>query len=257
MTTDVSATASVIARLRAEEDARPPGERLFADPFARLFTGGDDVAAIETRYRRVPFFREQVVIRTRFIDDALVAALGRGMRQLVLLGAGFDSRALRIADIAAAGAPVFEVDFADQLARKRHILTEAGCAPAPWNRYVPCDLAAPGCEAHLPAALAEAGFDRGRAAFVVWEGVITYLSDTDVDRTFRLVATQLARGSEIVFNYLRTRLDPATLPGRLAALGYGATRTWALIDLHRRYYGTPPPATPGGADEFYVSLATV
>lgn len=255
---DVTATAAVIAQVRAEENRKPASERLFSDPFAHLFAGDDTASAIGARYRQVPFFREQVLVRTRFIDEAIRAALARGVDQVLLLGAGFDCRALRIPEVEAAGARVFEVDFPQQLARKRDLLTQAGHHIPAWDTYVPCDLTAGGFESALRQDLQAAGYKGATQAFIVCEGVVNYLDPEDVDRTLRFVATLAARGTQLAFNYLRFRLDPASLPGRLAGLGFSAVESWSGEELYRRYYGCDPAdELRGGAEEFYLSLATV
>src|SRR5919204_6404377 len=85
---DVMDTAAAVARVREEEGLRPPGQRLFEDPFARLFRGDADAEEVTARFFTVPFFREGIRLRTRFIDDVVRDALGAGLRQVVLLGAG-------------------------------------------------------------------------------------------------------------------------------------------------------------------------
>ncbi|MGZ5971032.1 MAG: class I SAM-dependent methyltransferase, partial [Polyangiales bacterium] len=89
----VADTAFSIAVIRAEEGARPEGERLFADPFAALFQPRDaDVIEATQRYLDLPFFREGIRLRTRFIDDAVRAHVAEGAQQVVILGTGFDTR---------------------------------------------------------------------------------------------------------------------------------------------------------------------
>ena len=90
----VADTAFAIAAVRAEEAARPADERLFDDPYAALFrAAGAHAEAGTQRFLDLPFFRDGIRLRTRFIDDALADALATGIDQVVLLGAGFDVRA--------------------------------------------------------------------------------------------------------------------------------------------------------------------
>src|SRR4051812_25631087 len=97
-------TAAPIAAMRAKEQERPHGERLFTDPYAHLFAPKtSEVAGI---WAHVPFFMEHVRLRTRFIDDGIRGALERGTRVVVLIGAGFDTRGIRMTEIAGAGARV-------------------------------------------------------------------------------------------------------------------------------------------------------
>src|SRR4249920_3628137 len=92
----VADTAFSIALVRAEEGNRPDGEQLFADPYASAFAAaGAHVAEGTQRFLDLPFFRDGVRLRTRFLDDSVRDGLAAGLDQVVLLGAGFDARGLR------------------------------------------------------------------------------------------------------------------------------------------------------------------
>src|SRR5271156_2784398 len=116
-----SRTAEHMAFFRALESQRPPRQRLFSDPYAacflsRPFRRALRLASLPVLSRAVPWLADMIVpgarssgiARTRWIDDALVAALAKGIRQVVILGAGFDCRAFRIPELRAAR--IFEVD---------------------------------------------------------------------------------------------------------------------------------------------------
>jgi hypothetical protein len=106
-------TAYATAFMRALEKERPASERLFEDPYAALFSAGGAHASEGTsRFLQLPFVVDAVRLRTRFIDDFLREGLASGVGQVVLLGAGFDTRGLRLPEIAACRASVYEVDFA-------------------------------------------------------------------------------------------------------------------------------------------------
>lgn len=137
----VADTAFSIAIVRAKEAERPEAERLFDDPYARLFSAaGAHVAESTQRFLDLPLFHEQVRLRTRFIDDAVREGLKAGLDQIVLLGAGFDARGLRMPEIAARRAFVYEIDTAEQLARKRRVLATAGVKVPRRVHYVPFDF---------------------------------------------------------------------------------------------------------------------
>jgi len=134
------------------------------------------------------------IARTRHFDEALLAACRDGAEQVVVLGAGYDSRAFRFADDLA-GITVFEVDHPGTQARKRSILERRGKAPANL-RYVPLDFTA----GSLDKSLSHAGFVPGRRTMFLWEGVSYYLPPSAVTGVLDFVA-RCAPGSSILFDY--------------------------------------------------------
>lgn len=218
-----SRTAEIMALFRALETARPPRARLFADPLAAGFLSPGlrllaraaalpGLRALLRRYldRRFPGALGSGVARTRLIDDWAGVHVVAGVRQIVLLGAGFDARAWRLA--AFAGLPVFEVDHPATAAEKRRRLAGAG---ADMRRIVSVTLDFD--REQLPEALARAGFDPKRPTLVIWEGVTNYLTADAVAAVIRW-AGELAVGSALIFTYI----DEAVLsdPGRF----FGARR---------------------------------
>jgi methyltransferase (TIGR00027 family) len=200
-----SRTAQHNALFRALESARPDGQRVVDDEVARtLLSGGlalvPRIAAMPgmaepiLRYvdRRWPGVRTAVVARTRLIDD-LLAELVPTVDQVVILGAGFDTRAHRLS--ALRGKDVFEVDHPDTQAAKRRALRRLDAPPG--LRLVPCDFQA----GRLEAALADAGFDPARRTLVLWEGTTNYLTEDAVDATLRWCA-RAPEGSHLVMTYV-------------------------------------------------------
>lgn len=239
---DVADTAVAIARVRAEEGRLPVAERLFDDPFAALFADADETGEVTARLLSVPFLRASVRLRTRFIDDTVRAALADSCRQLVVLGVGFDCRALRLPELRASGVRVFEVDLPAQLARKARILEAAGVATPAGVAAVACDFAAWDFDVVLAGALVRAGYQIGAPAVFVWEGVVGYLDDAAIDRTLALVGRLGGPGTRLAFNYQLHRFDPAALRARVAAAGFGTLDDVACADLHRGLLGGEPPA---------------
>ncbi|MGW5053532.1 class I SAM-dependent methyltransferase [Actinokineospora sp. NPDC004072] len=135
------------------------------------------------------------VVRTRHMDQVLRDEVADGASQVVILGAGFDSRAYRLArDLA--GTTVYEVDHPDTSARKRERL-RAVVKRIPGNvRYVTVDLN----HQDLAEALAGKGFDPAVRTIVIWSGVAPYLTPDGVERTLRWMATQHP-DSGLVFDY--------------------------------------------------------
>lgn len=145
-----------------------------------------------------------VLLRKRFIEDQVRAALGAGVRQLVNLGAGYDTLALRML-AAFPGLRAYELDHAATQEVKRRALSEQGGAPAALS-LLPVDL---GSES-WPEPLAVAGFDSSARAVFVTEGVLMYLDAQRVDALCARVRGLMAKGGRFVF----TVLDAALLAKR-------------------------------------------
>jgi methyltransferase (TIGR00027 family) len=239
MRTTVADTAYAIATIRAEEGDRPPAERLFDDPYARLFAaGGTHAAEGVARFLGLPFFRDGVRLRTRFIDDVVRAGVADGLSQVVLVGAGFDARGMRMSELS--GCRVFEVDLPEQLDARRALLAGANVVPPPSTAQVPCDFEAPDFETELGEALAGRGFRRGEGAIFVWEGVIAYLRRESVDRCLAFLAKAGGPGSRVVFDYGSFLFDPESAAERTRRHGFASCEEVAFDELWRRYLPGEP-----------------
>jgi methyltransferase (TIGR00027 family) len=234
----VADTAFSIAVVRAEEEQRPPAERLFEDPYAARFAAAGAHAAGSTqRYLDLPFFRDGVRLRTRYIDDAVRSGLEAGLDQVVILGAGFDARGLRMPEIAARGASVYEIDTAEQLTRKRAVLG----VPLPDHvHYVPFDFDRTDFDAGLAAALEASGFRRGGGAIFVWEGVIGYIGHDAIDQSLRFMAREGGPRTRVVFTFGFTTFEPGTAVERTRSCGFESCEEFGGDDLWRRYLPGEP-----------------
>jgi len=269
-----SRTAQHNALFRAIEQRLP--QPLFADPWARRFLRGRYrlaallpaaalARAIDARW---PGPRAAVCVRTRWIDDAICAAIARGLDQLVVLGAGFDARAHRLPGIARVR--VFEVDHPATQEMKRRVV---GAAPAHVS-YVPVVF---GRDA-LPDALARAGLLPDTRTLLLWEGVTNYLDEPTVDATLRFAAHA---GQALLFTYVDRAVidgeklfaggpesvahvkklgepftfgfDPAELPAYLGARGLELEQDLPLSEAARRYY--PDDACPPVSAFYHVVSA--
>ena len=169
----VSRTAIGVTWLRAREGRRE--DPLFRDPYAEAFLSearsvvardtvragrGDSASAI---------FGLHVAIRTRFYDDYLLAAAGSGCPQVVLLAAGLDARAFRLAwpD----GVRLFELDLPELLEFKERVLADRNARPRCERTVVPVDL-----REDWPARLVEAGFNPNQPTAWLIEGLLIYLT---------------------------------------------------------------------------------
>jgi methyltransferase (TIGR00027 family) len=208
-----SQTAEVMALYRALESTRPADERLFIDPVAKRFLrlwgrAVVDIARIPAAHRQIarsldrrwPGARTSAVARTRFIDDAVSTAVREGATQVLLLGAGFDTRAHRLAGIE--GARVFEVDRAATQEKKRRVVARWASESDARVGYIPLDFQ----QETLARALRVNGLDPAAQTFVVWEGVTNYLSADSVDSTFRDIAASVGSRSQVLFTYVHAGL---------------------------------------------------
>jgi len=135
--------------------------------------------------------------RTQHMDRLLRAALADGAEQVVILGAGFDSRAYRF-HREFPQVRFFEVDLpATSQDKQRRVRKLLGGLPA-WVSYVPIDFNRQRLSDVLPAA----GFASDRKTFYVWEGVTYFIPEDAVDTTLRFIAEHSAPGSQAVFDYM-------------------------------------------------------
>jgi len=137
-----------------------------------------------------------MIIRTRFIEERLEQAIREGVSQLVILGAGFDTRAYRLTELLKASR-VFEVDQPSTQEHKKRRVREAGIEVPSNLTYVTVDFR----HDKLGDVLAAAGYDSGKKTFFIWEGVTMYLPEAAVEETLRWVAAQ-APGSTIIFDFV-------------------------------------------------------
>jgi methyltransferase (TIGR00027 family) len=192
-----SITALGVAAARAAHQ-RIEGGRVFSDPLAARILGPDaDDPVFETSFDPAnEMARLVVTARARYAEEALAAAVERGVPQVVILGAGLDTFAYR-SPYGPAGPRMFEVDFPATQKWKRERLAAAGIAVPPSLTFAPIDVE----RSNLAEGLAEAGFDAGRPAFFLWAGVVPYLTPEAVFGTLAFIAA-LPRGSGVVFDYL-------------------------------------------------------
>jgi methyltransferase (TIGR00027 family) len=264
--TGVGRTALGMARVRAGESRRP--DRLFDDPYAEAFVaavpgafaGEEERAAAGELARIGSMLAFHGILRTRFFDDYLLAAAAAGCRQVVLLAAGLDTRAFRLAW--PRGTRLFELDLPEVLDFKEPVLTREGAVPRCERVVLPADL-----REDWPAALTGAGFRPGERSAWLVEGLLIYLSAAEAAGLLSAVGELAADGSELAFE----RGSPATTrlldqarqlpsmdqlttlwkgglgvdaPGWLASHGW-RTRTHDHADLAASY-GRPVPGRPGG-----------
>ena len=138
-----------------------------------------------------------MLVRTRFIDERMERAVRSGVTQLVILGAGFDTRPHRFTELLR-DAVVIEIDYgATQEYKRRRVEAALGGAPANVV-YAPIDLA----RESLAEVLRRAGFQPGRKTYYICEGVSMYVPEEGMKETLRAIATESAPGSALLLEYL-------------------------------------------------------
>ncbi len=215
-----SLTALGIAMNRAFESSRPEDERICFDPYARRMIPGWLYALggflFRTGYAewRGPGVQSFLAVRDRFIDDFLSGQLSEGIDQLVLLGAGYDSRPYRFPGLEGKVA-VFEVDHpATQQDKIERVKAIFGQVPRHVT-FVPVDFT----RQSLEQRLLECGYHPSRKTCFIWQGVIYYLDPVSVDGTLAFIAHRSGPGSSLVFDYLdRSVLEGAGSHGEIKGM---------------------------------------
>jgi methyltransferase (TIGR00027 family) len=248
------------------------GGSIFNDPFAAKILDDEtratlDATAADLSFRPMRLF---IAARSRFSEDSLAASIARGVRQVVVLGAGLDTFSLRN-PYAGQGVRVFEVDHPATQGWKRERLREADIAVPASLTFAPVDFE----RQNLADGLAAAGFHANRPAFFQWLGVVPYLTPDGFAATLDFIAG--VPESEVVFDYAepienypaahRARImalaesvaargepwlsffDPVELTELLHNKGFGVVEDLGLAGLSERFYGNLKqgiPIGPGG-----------
>jgi methyltransferase (TIGR00027 family) len=248
------------------------GGTIFSDPFASRILDEETLATLD-EMAADPSLRPMrlfVAARSRFSEDALGASVARGVRQVVVLGAGLDTFSLRN-PYAGQGVRVFEVDFPATQDWKRGQLEQAALAVPSSLTFAPVDFE----RQSLSQGLAQSGFRVDQPAFYQWLGVVPYLTREAISVTLDFITG--TPQSEVVFDYAEpfenypadrrahimgvaesaamrgepwlSLFDPAELSKLLRDKGFGLVEDLGLAELSDRYYGTLKegvPIGPGG-----------
>ncbi|NUT45904.1 MAG: SAM-dependent methyltransferase [Saccharothrix sp.] len=153
-------------------------------------------ALVSATEKQIPGLWSGMLCRKRYIDDVTVAAVRGGVEAVVVLGAGFDTRAHRLA--APAGVPAFEVDLPANTTRKRALVRRLSGNVPGGVTLVPVDFGSQ----DLGEVLVAHGYRRDRRTLFVWEAVTQYLDEESVRATFGYLAGAPS-GSELAFTYVR------------------------------------------------------
>jgi len=204
ITTSVGSTAVFVAAARAGETDRD--SPLIRDPYARVLVSGagtgvweqmldeDFIAKIAAADAQVAAVVENMgnyqAVRTHFFDAYFAQASDAGIRQIVILASGLDSRAYRLGW--PAGTTVYEIDQPKVLEYKSTTLSDHGTRPSALLHHVPIDL-----RLDWPQALRGAGFDANRPTAWLAEGLLMYLPGDAQDRLFEQITELSAPASRV------------------------------------------------------------
>jgi len=236
---------------------------VFRDALALAIIGPEEASKLlaEAASQREPVARSLrafMSVRSRYAEDQLAAAVARGVRQYVVLGAGLDTFAYRNL-YSGAGLRVFEVDHPATQAWKRDLLSAAEIAIPSEMAFVPVDFE----RETLKEKLGGAGFDSNRAAFFSWLGVTIYLTHEAFTATLAFVRS-MPPGSGIALDYavaqsslsVRERMtlkvlthrvgaagepfrlffEPQQLAGQLVSMGFGHLEDLGREEINARYF---------------------
>jgi methyltransferase (TIGR00027 family) len=264
-----SRTALMIARQRAAHQLLDRGSILH-DPFAIKILREDEKGVLQftNAHPIASIGRLFTAARSRIAEDALSKAVEEGVRQIVILGAGLDTFALRNPH-AAQKIRIYEVDHPATQAWKRQRLAEAQIALPPSLTFVPVDFE----RDDLRESLAAAGFQQDSPAFFTWLGVVPYLTQDAIDRTLGDISS--IQNAEVVFDYMRppeafseelkqieikraeqlenigersaTRFEPVGIAAILRSHGFGAIEDISFQQIAAKFGNTVQGLAPGHA----------
>lgn len=260
--TQASTSAQGIAFARALETSKPANIRICNDPYARKFISSMFylLGRLFAGYgeRVAPGVLDYLAVRCRFIDDYLQQCINASIKQVVILGAGLDSRAYRF-EAFKKRVKIFEVDHpATQQVKREKVIKIFGEIPSHVT-LVPIDF-----ESETLQKLYEYDYSNLVETLFILEGVVHYLQGTAIDQTLEFIRKNSSPGSTVIFDYMYTsalktpqkrgeitRMDrTAKITGEklifgieegkavefLQARGYSQVVNYSSQDLERKYF---------------------
>jgi methyltransferase (TIGR00027 family) len=251
-----SRTAQYMALFRALETKRPANNRLFSDPYALNFL--DSKLRLATRLSQYPFFRNYIqntiqkkipgafssgIARTKYIDDLLQKAIQDGVKQVIILGAGFDTRALRLDFLKSVS--VIEIDHPNTSNFKiQTYKNRLGLLPENVQ-FLQIDFN----KQDLDQLALQHNIDFSLPTAVIWEGVTNYLSAEAIKGTFGFIS-KFAQNSHIIFTYVHRDIleNPESFLGGEKLLN-------DLNQLEEKWtFGFLPNELPNYLNQFNIKL---
>jgi methyltransferase (TIGR00027 family) len=206
-----------IAGLRANETHLPENERVFQDPYAEYFFDENirelfqDPARVKSELSKyeemMPGVNGAIVARIKFIDEYLNRCISDGLEQLVIIGAGYDTRAYRLEKIKEK-VTVFEVDHPITQEVKREKIKQIFGELPGHVIYTPVAFG----EERLDQKLFEKGYRPDKMNLFILEGLLMYIPSPAVDGLLGLIANASGPGSSLVADYFSTSVVDGTSP---------------------------------------------
>lgn len=203
---DGSITAESLALIRAKESTLKPDERICFDPYAIRFVNPNLLQILarmppekskemqDIYENQFPGHKNALIARVRFFDDSVKDSISKGFTQIVIIGAGYDTRAYRIEGISKVR--VFELDLPDIQNRKKSKIQEIFGSLPPQVTYIPVDLSI----TSLKTALTGSDFDFRQKTLYLLEGLILYIPPEQVKELFSSIVSQSTQGSAVLFD---------------------------------------------------------
>ena len=272
-----SRTALIPARQRAAHQVLDHGS-ILCDPYAvKILTEGEkDLLQFSNQHPLASIGRLFTTARSRIAEDALSGAVEKGIRQIVILGAGLDTFALRNPH-SAQQIRIYEVDYPATQAWKLERLAGAQLALPTWLVLVPVDFE----RDDVGEKLAAAGFQQNSPAFFSWLGVVPYLTQDAIGSTLDYMSS--IQNSEVVFDYMEppqafseefkelvterteqlekigerwaSRFDPAGIAAVLRAHGFCDIEDISFQEIRSRFGDAVQGLAPGHAGLHVVHAA--
>ena len=261
------------AGAKAIEMSLPENKRIITDRYAPFYAGKVGMDMVKAMHVINPSVRKGIVLRARYFDDYAVRCIDDGCSQVVLLGAGYDSRYLRLSEFH--NIDVFELDLLSTQTIKKSLTRRLLGGLPPNVKYVNIDFS----KDNIIETLIKAGFRRHRRTLFIWEGVTLFLNQDIIAKTLGRLA-ELGPRHRVVFDFIPRELvddetdyrgnrrllnlcasirEPLTFGSRpeameelLGRLGYGRIKIVGLPETCKRYTGSGQIE-----DSYYFATAEV
>lgn len=198
-----SKMAEEVTMHRVAESSKPENERICYDPLAKHFISPETLEyatkysheALEVMERHVPGLRNSLLARVRYFDDFLKKCIDTNFQQIVIMGAGYDTRAYRIEGIK--NMKVFEVDHPNTQNHKIQKIKEIYFSSPEHVTYVPLDHE----NQNLSQTLLDHGYNKSLKTLFMIEGLIYYIPPNAAFETLSFIANTSGKGSAVIFDY--------------------------------------------------------